>query len=313
MKVAVTGCAGYIGQRLLGLLEDDPEVESVLGIDIRSPGNQWSKLTLRTMDIRRPELGRVLANAEVDALVHLAFIVDPIHDELEMHDVNVRGTMNVCDAAATAKVQQLVIASSATAFGAFPDNPPRLKESDPTRPHPTFAYPAHKHALEVVGRAFAKRNPDVAVAFVRPCIVYGPHVDNYLSRFLLDLPIVIDVDGANAELQFVHEDDVARVFYQVLKSGESGNFHAVGQGVVSVSEVGELTGKPVVALPGWLVRPIIGLLWHLRAPLIEGPPGMLDFLRYPWLLDDRETRRKLGLSAPRTSRAVLKELIQVKG
>jgi nucleoside-diphosphate-sugar epimerase len=28
-------------------------------------------------------------------MVHLAFIVDPIHDEKKMYDVNVNGTLNV--------------------------------------------------------------------------------------------------------------------------------------------------------------------------------------------------------------------------
>lgn len=310
MRVGVTGCSGYLGSRLLRLLDADPEVEAIVGVDIRTPEVQLPGLEFRLMDVRRPELGRLLADEAVDVLVHLAFIVDPIHDELRMHDINVRGTMNVCEAAEEAGVRQLVIASSATAFGAFPDNPPQLAEDAPTRPHPTFAYAAHKHALEVVGRAFAARNPKVSVAYVRPCIVYGAHVDNYLSRFLLDLPVVLDVDGANVALQFVDEDDVARVFHRVVQTGTSGCFHAVGAGTVTVREIGQMAGKRVLRLPRWLVRPIIGALWFLRMPGIEGPSGMVDFLRYRWVLDDEQTRKALDLPHHKNSRDVLSDLLQ---
>ncbi len=68
-----------------------------------------------------------------DALVHLAFILNPMHDEAAMYEIDVGGTHNVLEAAADAGVGQVLVTSSSTAYGAFPDNPVPLTEEHPVR------------------------------------------------------------------------------------------------------------------------------------------------------------------------------------
>lgn len=64
-NIAIEDVSGYFGQLLLPLLEDDPEVKLVIGIDRHPPpsSNNWNKLSFHQLDIRDPSLGEVLANA----------------------------------------------------------------------------------------------------------------------------------------------------------------------------------------------------------------------------------------------------------
>ncbi len=50
-----------------------------------------------------------LERARPDALVHLAFILNPSHDEGLMYDIDVNGTHNVLEAAAAAGTQQVLV------------------------------------------------------------------------------------------------------------------------------------------------------------------------------------------------------------
>ncbi len=75
MNVAVTGAAGYVGQRLMARLRSDPDVEQIVGMDIRPPETLLPpNATFLQMDIRDPALGDILRHYRVESLIHTAFI-----------------------------------------------------------------------------------------------------------------------------------------------------------------------------------------------------------------------------------------------
>ena len=148
--VAITGVSGYLGRRLLALLDADPDVERVVGIDIAEPHAGSPKLDFHQVDVRDARLVKVLPG--VDVLVHLAFQVDPIRDEERTRAVNVDGTRNVLEAAGATGIRKLVHASSAAVYGAHPDNDFPLTESSPLRANPEFSLAWHKLEAERIGR-----------------------------------------------------------------------------------------------------------------------------------------------------------------
>lgn len=308
--VAVTGCSGYIGSRLAPLLEKSAEVSKILGVDLNPPRYSSSKMEFHRLDVRDPRLTNLFVLGEVEKVVHLAFIVNPLRDERLMHDIDVNGTRNVLAATAACGARHLVIASSSSAFGAFPDNPDWLTEKDHPRRMPNYTYASDKYEVEMICHLFKEDHPEVKMALVRPCIVYGPNVDNYLSRFIIRLPFFPGVGSERPEMQFVHEDDTAEVFMRVLELEAEGFFHACGEGTVNVEEIAEMAGKRIVPIPPAVAYPAVDLLWRLRAPLIEGPSGMLDFIRYRWTISDGMTREALGLGPRMPSREVLKLMIE---
>jgi UDP-glucose 4-epimerase len=308
--VAVTGCSGYIGSRLLRFMEESGKVEKIIGVDVNPPRCSPSKLEFHRLDVRDPSLANLFVLKEVRTVVHLAFIVNPLHDEALMHDIDVNGTRNVLEAAAACRAAHLVIASSSTAFGAFPDNPEWMTEEDHPRRMPNYTYASDKYEVEMIAHLFSEDHPEIKVALVRPCIVYGPNVDNYLSRFVLRLPFFPSIGGERPEMQFVHEDDAAGVFMRVLEKEAEGVFHAVGEGTVNVEEIAAMVGKRMVSVSPAVAYPAVDLLWKLRFPLVEGPSGMLDFIRYRWTISDHVTRRSLDLPPHMSSRDVVKLMIE---
>lgn len=307
--IAITGSSGFIGTRLLAQLEDDPGVEKIIGIDLKPGRDRFPKLDFHRMDIRDPGLAELFRSGGVDVVIHLAFIVNPLHDEALMHDIDVSGARNVLTATRACAAGHLIVASSTTVFGAFPDNPDFLEESDAPRRHAGNNYANDKYEVEGLVQEFKESNRDVKVAVVRPCIVFGPSIDNYLSRFLLRLPVIPAVARARPELQFVHEDDVATVFRKVFDLKVEGFFHAIGDGVVGLEEISRLAGKRILDLPARLAYPAVDLLWKMHAPLIEGPSSMLDFIRYRWLVSDDLTRGALDFEPRYSSREVLQAMI----
>ncbi len=235
--VAVTGCSGYIGSRLMRFLEESDKVSRVVGVDIREGAFKSPKLEFHRLDVRDPSLSAIFAGSKVEVVVHLAFIVNPLHDDAEMHDIDVNGARNVMAATAACGARHLVIASSSTAFGAFPDNPEWLTEKDHPRRMRNYTYASDKYEVEMVARLFSEDHPEVKIAVVRPCIVYGPNVDNYISRFAVRMPLLPRVGDADPEMQFVHEDDVAEVFSRVVELEAEGFFHAAGEGTIRVTEI----------------------------------------------------------------------------
>src|SRR5215813_9432252 len=119
---AITGAAGYLGTRMTRhLLDADPE-NRVIGFDVKPSGVADPRFELHTVDVRDRRLGDLLAGRDVRSLLHFAFVVDPFYDEAEMHDIDVRGTRNVLEAALVAGVPHVVATSSTSAYGALPDN-----------------------------------------------------------------------------------------------------------------------------------------------------------------------------------------------
>jgi len=227
-----------------------------------------------------------------------------------MRSVNLEGSKNVLDSVRLCGANHLVVASSTSAFGALPDNPAWLTEETPVREHPTFIYAADKYTVEQLLNDFIVENPGIKTAIIRPCIVCGPNVDNYISRMMKNWPFLVRVGKDCPPMQFVHEDDVADLFLLVLEREAEGIFHCVGEGVVNMHEIAAKAGKKVIPLPAWLAYPFAALLYFLRIPLVEAPAPFLDFLRYRWTASDLETRRKIGFKPHYSSEKVIEMLFE---
>ena len=92
---AITGAGGYIGQRIIEYLDRDIHCTEILAIDLIPPSIKSTKTVFQRSDIRDKGLIDFLANYQIDCLVHLAFVVNPMHDEKKMYDINVNGTRNI--------------------------------------------------------------------------------------------------------------------------------------------------------------------------------------------------------------------------
>src|ERR687895_590038 len=230
MRYLITGGAGYIGSRLVDLLSRREDTEKIVICDLAPPAAYRPKTQFERVDVRHRDAVRaVLERSRADALIHLAFILNPAHDEHFMYDVDVNGTHNVLEAAAAAGTQQVLVTSSASAYGAFPNNPEPLTEDDPVRGVPTYSYTRDKTEADRLCQLWAYKHPDRVMTIVRPCIVLGPNVDN--------------------KIQFVHEDDVVEAISRLLDGRHAGAFNIAADGLMTHRECAELIGQPIRKIP----------------------------------------------------------------
>jgi UDP-glucose 4-epimerase len=295
VRYLITGGSGYIGGRLTDELSGRDETEKIIDVDLRPPPRSWPKTEFVRADVRdRKQIRELLERHEIDTLLHFAFVLNPIHDEAKMYDIDVNGTQATLRAAADAGVKQVLVTSSATAYGAFPDNPKPIAEDWPVRGAPDFSYAKHKADADRICQLWALENPDAVMTIVRPSIVFGPSVDNYIVRAFGNQPFVPILDGVDEEFQLVHEDDVVSALIALVDGKHAGAFNLAGDGLLTWGRAAELIGKKTRNISLKNMKRFSGALWRLHVPRSEAPAGNLDFIRYPWVVSTEKLKSTAG-------------------
>jgi UDP-glucose 4-epimerase len=252
--VLVTGVSRHLGGRLAGLLQQDPSVERVIGVDVIPPEADIGRAEFVRADIRNPVIAKVIKAADIDTVVHMNVIATPVGagGRSSMKEINVIGTMQLlaaCQKSPT--VKQLVVKSSTTVYGVSAKDPAMFTEDmEPRRlPRSGFA----KDSVEVEGyvRGFARRRPDAAVTMLRFANILGPGMDTPLTRYL-SLPIVPTVFGFDSRLQFAHEDDALGALMRCTMGSFPGTFNIAGDGVLTLSQAIARAGRVNAPLPRFL-------------------------------------------------------------
>ena len=296
--VAVTGAASPLGRALLEQLDSDRSVTRIVGVDVREPEMPVAKLDFRACDIRDALLPHALEGAEV--VVHLMPDIEGSQETL--FAMRVHGTKRLLEAVTQVGARKLVHVSSATVYGAHPDNPLPLDESAPLRAHHDFPSAYHRLLAEELIAAFDQAHADVVVTVLRPAAVLGIGVDTVVSRHLenIRLPLVAHHDAC---AQFVDVDDLASAVRLAVTKDLPGAFNVAAEGWLTASEVSALLGRKIVQIPEAVATSAAIRLW--RWGLVEAPPGALRYLMYPWVMDTAKLR-EAGWAPTRTNREILR-------
>jgi UDP-glucose 4-epimerase len=258
--VLVTGVSRELGGRFARRIATDPQVARVVGVDVVPPRTSLGEVDFVRADIRNPVIAKVIADREVDTVVHLS--VRPVGEgprsglgsASSAKEHNVIGTMQLLAACQRAEgVQRLVVGSSSAVYGATSRDPAMFTEDMGAKRLPRSGYA--KDVLEVEGyvRGFARRRPDVAVTMLRTADTVGPTVASPLTDYFR-LPVVPTVLGYDARLQFLHEADLLAVLHHATLRGMHGTFNVAGDGVLMLSQAVRRLGRPTVALPGFAMQ-----------------------------------------------------------
>lgn len=319
LRIAITGSSGYLAQKLIQRLGADPDVELILGLDIR-PRVAAVKCpaSFLQFDLTAPwdELKAYFRSHQINTALHLAWQFNPIHDLQRHRQVDVEGSQNFFRAAEAVGVRRVIHASSATAY-VHPENPskpPYLAEEAPVTGTPLYLYSKHKAEVDRIAQDFMAQHPEIQVMILRPSIVLGPNTRNIVAEMLewpwRSFPWMFQVYGADPPMQFVSEDDMAEVLYHALKSDLRGIFNVAGDGTIRYSEMVRAVGKKPLPLPAPIIYPLAAILWAFRfAPF---PPGMLDMIRYPWVGDNTRLKKVFGYVPRSDSKQALDSFIAAR-
>ena len=314
MRVAVVGATGNVGTSLLRALSDDPSIDEIVGIARRRPELSFPRTRWVTADVVTDDL--VSAFAGVDAVVHLAWLIQPSRDRATTRAVNVDGSRRVFEAAAAAGVPALVYASSVGAYSPGPKDR-RVDESWPTGGIPTSFYSRDKADVEAILDAFEPAHPDMRVVRLRPGLIFKGEAASGIRRLfagpLLPTPLLrrrlIPIVPAMERLRFqgVHSFDVGEAYRLAVVRDVRGAFNVAADPVLDPAELGRLLeARPVPVAPR-VLRTVVDASWRLR--LQPTPPGWLDLALGVPLMDSTRAREELGWTPKRTAGEALLELI----
>lgn len=311
MRVVVIGATGNVGTSLVRALEDDPAVDSVVGLARRSPA---SDPEVAPVDITTDELNRWFLGA--DAVVHLAWAIQPSHDLNALWSVNVWGSRRVLRATAEAGVKTVIVASSVGAYSPGPKDR-RVNEDWPTHGIPTSFYARHKAGVERMLDRFERELPEVRVVRLRPGLTFkrdaateirrlflGPLVPKLLVRPSL-LPVI--PMPPELRLQGVHADDVANAYRLAVLGEARGAFNIAAEPVLDADVLSKTLGARPVRIPARAVHALAELTWRLH--LQPTPSGWVDLALEVPLMDTSRAREELGWKPTIGADEALRELL----
>jgi UDP-glucose 4-epimerase len=285
VRYLITGGSGYIGNRLAEVLGARDETEKIVNVDVKPPPGSPPKTEFVQGDVRDSGAIRsLLEQNQVDAVAHLAFLLNPIRDEAEMYDIDVNGTESVLRAASEAGTPQVMVTTSATAYGAWPDNPNPIPEDWPVRGVKDFSYARDKAEADRLCQLWAERHPDRVMTIVRPAIVFGPGVDNFIIRGWTKARFMPLIEGKEAQLQLVHNDDVADALILLLDKKAGGAFNVAGDGTMSMRESAEMIGLKTKPMSLEKLKRQAKFAWRFHLPGVEAPPGYVEFAAHDWVV-----------------------------
>ncbi|HEX6455256.1 MAG TPA: NAD-dependent epimerase/dehydratase family protein [Solirubrobacterales bacterium] len=314
MRVVVTGASGNVGTSVLEALGAEPEVREIVGIARRVPAIEMPKVEWVGADVTEDPLAPIFADA--DAVVHLAWAIQPSRDESVTERINVLGSRYVFDAVAEAGVPALVYASS---VGAYSPGPKRrqVDESWPVEGIKTSFYSRHKAAVEEQLDEFERRSPETRVVRLRPGLIFkaeaaseirrlfaGPFLPGFLVRKQL-VPLIPRVP--RLRFQAVHSRDVGEAYRQAVVRDVHGAFNVAAEPEIGVDELCELFGARSFPLPVGVLRGAASLSWRLR--LQPSPPGWIDLALGVPMMDTSRAREELGWTPTVSSLDALEDLL----
>ncbi|MBI5161284.1 MAG: NAD-dependent epimerase/dehydratase family protein [Micrococcales bacterium] len=302
MRIVIVGGTGNVGSALVRRLRADPDaVPVVLARRLPRDGGQYGGVEAHRIDVAGADavvtLTRLFRGA--DAVVDLAWALQPNRHPRRMWETNVRGLGHVLRAVRGAAVPQVVVASSVGAYSLGPKRR-RVDESWPTGGTPSSHYGRFKAEVERVLDRFEAAEPGIVVSRVRPGLVLQAAAGAEIRRLFVGRVPLGPVDRLRLPIlplprrlvaQVVHADDLADALARILSRRASGAFNIAAEPPIGPEEVAGIFGARAVPIPWRLLRGLTALGWRTR--LSAADPGWIDLAIDVPLMSTERARREL--------------------
>lgn len=275
--VAVTGAGGQLGQLVLRGLVNADDVGRIIAVDrslfpVPSPA-----IEARRVDLEHDVEATAAMAAAADVVIHLAWL----HPGDDGPDPNADVLRQVLRACATGGVEHLVVISSATVYGAWPNAPIPISEVEVLRPNPGFRYAEVKaeHERQVVAW---RRSQPTSVSVMRPAPAVADGQMSWLGQSLMDA-VALRAGVDDPPVQFLHVDDLASAVVLAAARRLDGPYNVAPDGWLSGAEVRALLGpRPRVRLPVSAAERVEA--WLASTDTSPRPAGLLPYTMHPWVV-----------------------------
>ena len=309
MRVLLTGMGGDFGAKTAGLVEADPAVEAVLGIDAYPPRRRLHHSEFLRIDPRDTVRTAAAVRAFAPTVVIHLGVWEP--DARAQPAVAHRRTMAGTDAAlgaavAAGKLEHILVRSGIEIYGRGPGTPRRPTEEDAVLP--TSPYGRTLHAVEQAAAA-AGRMAEVPVAHLRFAPTVGVQYPSPIVRLLRQPVVPVNALSLTAlepaAFSLLAVEDAAAAFLAALRRRVDGAVNVVAEGSITPYAAARLGGRvPLPILPlGWMPTRLFGRL--AGTPI---PAHLHELLTRGRLADGRRAAAVLGATPPRHTEDVVRAL-----
>lgn len=275
-------------------LASSPEIEHVVGVDVREPGSDLAGAEFVKADIRNPLIRRVLASSGADTVVHTDLVSTPgrAGGRSAQKERNVIGTMQLLGACQRAEhVRKVVVRSSTAIYGIDPAGPSLLTEDRSISAQHDRGYSKDVFDAETVARDFGRRRPDVVLTILRMTNVVGPTTDSNMTQFF-SLPVVPVALGYDPRLQLLHEDDALAVLARAVVEDHPGIFNVAADGVIYLSQAIRIARR----LPLPVLAPLAEMVASglSAAGLLDVAPDQIQLIVHGRVVDNLRLKSAFG-------------------
>jgi nucleoside-diphosphate-sugar epimerase/ferritin-like metal-binding protein YciE len=316
MKVVVTGAAGSVGRNVVEALAERSEIGEIVGLS-RDAAPAWTPVKASWLDAGVGDSDLELIFRGADAVIHLAWAIQPLRDSARLARINVGGSRRVLDAVAAAGVPKLLCASSVSAYIAAPHG--RLISEDwPIGGGETSVHARHQAEVEGYLDQLESLAPKIKIVRLRPALTFqgdatpelcqllaGPFTPSFLlaSRLLPAIPLP-RLSGLC--IQAIHTSDLARAYALATIGDVSGAFNLAAAQTLDTDDLAASLEAGIYSLPFSMARRLTDLSWRLR--LQPTPPDWLDMAMSLPLMSSARALRELGWQPQVTAAEALADL-----
>jgi nucleoside-diphosphate-sugar epimerase len=216
----------------------------------------------------------------VDTLVLFPLIDAADRNEEGRRARVLEGTRRSLEAAAGAAT--VVLWSSGVVYGAHPDNPVPIPETQPARPNPEFPAAGILAESERVALAVGR-----SVVVLRGAGVWAPAWGTFLARSLM-APAMVGARGQDPPLQALAPADAVSALVLATSGRLQGVYNVAPDDWVGAKEAARAAGRRRIEVPQRVAQSTTERLW--QAGVSAATAGELAFQTHPWVLDNARLR-----------------------
>jgi nucleoside-diphosphate-sugar epimerase len=282
--IALVGAHHPGATRLALALEDQPEVERILGLGRATVPLLGPKFEHVVADPGDPRFEAAVAEADVLVLFPVVEVGDRDgHGARERLAAAVRRSLE-----SARRAGGVVLWSSGVVYGAHPDNPVPLTEDSPPRPNFDFAAARALTEAERLVLDPGVGNPQARRVVLRTAAIWSPAWGGFLARMLVG-PAIVGVRGHDPPVQSLDPDDaVSALALAATGRLDGGVYNVAPDDWVPASQLARLTGRRRVEVPEAAAFAAADRLGWLG--VAGASPGELHYHMHPWVLSNARLR-----------------------
>lgn len=305
-KVLITGAAGALAQQVINRLRGKYQI---VAVDFRELTYLSDDIPSYKVDFTKRVFEDLFKRYDFDSVIHLGRISSSEETRLRRYNANVLGTQKLLDLSHKYGISNVIVLSTFHVYGASPYNPALIDETAPLKAAELTQDLVDSVELENLANIYLWRYPDLNITILRPCNIVGPGVKNTISR-LLSSHYAPALMGFSPIMQFIHIDDMADAIALAHTKCKRGVYNVTPHDWIAYQDALEYCGCTEIPIPS--VPPMLAKLITQTLDLKMFPAYLLNYFKYPVVINGKAFDEKFGYEAKRPLKEILRSYRELK-